>query len=174
MYKSYPTKYKHVQFRSRLEARWAAFFDLLEMSWEYEPIDLSGYIPDFILPNFYSPLLIEVKPVLRFEDFSQHISKIDASGWEGPVMIVGAKLFIDSYPHSIVGLVRHESRWSACRLLRCRWLCYDWMFTSDIDDNGNFFCLGTKGCGGGPSVENGIYGENFWERAGNIVQWKRP
>ena len=42
-----PTKYNGINFRSRLEARWAAFFDQLKWEWEYEPIDLNGWIPDF-------------------------------------------------------------------------------------------------------------------------------
>lgn len=56
-----PTRYAGVQFRSRLEARWAAFFDLMEFDWQYEPIDLDGYIPDFIL---FDRMLVEVKPIL--------------------------------------------------------------------------------------------------------------
>ena len=32
-----PTKYAGIQFRSRLEARWAVFFDALKIKWEYEP-----------------------------------------------------------------------------------------------------------------------------------------
>ncbi len=35
-------------FRSRLQARWAAFFDRAGWPWLYEPIDLDGYIPDFV------------------------------------------------------------------------------------------------------------------------------
>jgi hypothetical protein len=46
-YKPHPTKYVGVQFRSRLEARWAAFFDLANWQWSYEPIDLEGWTPDF-------------------------------------------------------------------------------------------------------------------------------
>jgi hypothetical protein len=38
-----------VNFRSRLEARWAAFFDLREWAWSYEPIDFNGWIPDFLV-----------------------------------------------------------------------------------------------------------------------------
>ena len=56
-----PTLYKDVQFRSRLEAKWAAFFDLLGWPWDYEPFDLNGYIPDFIL-HLHEPVLVEVKP----------------------------------------------------------------------------------------------------------------
>ena len=32
-----PTLYNGIQFRSRLEAKWAAFFDLLGWEYEYEP-----------------------------------------------------------------------------------------------------------------------------------------
>lgn len=32
-----PTQYKGVQFRSKLEAKWAVFFDTLGIEWEYEP-----------------------------------------------------------------------------------------------------------------------------------------
>jgi len=52
-----PTKYKGIEFRSRLEARWAVFFDTLEIRWEYEPecFDLGNgiyYTPDFkVYPN---------------------------------------------------------------------------------------------------------------------------
>ncbi len=31
------TRYKGYRFRSRLEARWAVFFDHLKIEWEYEP-----------------------------------------------------------------------------------------------------------------------------------------
>ncbi len=44
-----PTLYHGRRFRSRIEARWAAFFDLANWPWEYEPFDLEGYIPDFVL-----------------------------------------------------------------------------------------------------------------------------
>jgi hypothetical protein len=49
------TKYAGVQFRSRLEARWAVVFDELGLAWEYEK---EGYCFDdgtFYLPDFYLP-----------------------------------------------------------------------------------------------------------------------
>lgn len=49
MIRSHPTTYADVRFRSRLEARWAAFFDLAGWKWEYEPLDLKGWVPDFVL-----------------------------------------------------------------------------------------------------------------------------
>jgi hypothetical protein len=47
-----PTSYKGFLFRSRLEARYALFFDELGLKWEYEPegFELPGgvrYLPDF-------------------------------------------------------------------------------------------------------------------------------
>lgn len=44
-----PTVYRGIQMRSRLEAKWACCFDQLGWTWEYEPFDLKGWIPDFIL-----------------------------------------------------------------------------------------------------------------------------
>jgi hypothetical protein len=58
---SIPTLYNGVQFRSRLEARWARLFDLLGWEWEYEPFDLLGWIPDFIIKG-NPDILVEVKP----------------------------------------------------------------------------------------------------------------
>ena len=71
-----PTKYAGVQFRSRLEAKWAAFFDLLEWRWEYEPYDLAGWIPDFILIGKDESTLVEVKPFTSLNEFDSVIKKI--------------------------------------------------------------------------------------------------
>lgn len=50
-----PTRYAGCHFRSRLEARWAVFFDKLGARWEYEPqgfmIDGTPYLPDFLLTD---------------------------------------------------------------------------------------------------------------------------
>ena len=48
-----PTTYNGRLFRSRLEARWAAYFDLLGWAWEYEPFDLNGWSPDFAISCKY-------------------------------------------------------------------------------------------------------------------------
>lgn len=78
--KAHPTNYAGVTFRSRLEARWAAMFDLIGWSWEYEPIDLNGWTPDFRVhwdchhsecPEGHT-LLIEVKPYYSVNEFHNH------------------------------------------------------------------------------------------------------
>lgn len=61
--KAIPTIYKSIRFRSRLEAKWAAFFDLAGWRWEYEPEDLDGWIPDFAIIGRDSVTLVEVKPI---------------------------------------------------------------------------------------------------------------
>jgi hypothetical protein len=47
------TRYAGHRFRSRLEARWAVFFDTLGIRWEYEPqgyvLKGTAYLPDFTL-----------------------------------------------------------------------------------------------------------------------------
>jgi hypothetical protein len=78
--KAHPTMYNGVQYRSRLEARWAAFFDLIGWQHEYEPIDLPGWSPDFrvVFPCGHSEcsgshsLLVEVKPFFDLKQFKGH------------------------------------------------------------------------------------------------------
>lgn len=57
------TDYAACRFRSRLEARWAVFFDDMGIPWQYEVqgYDIGGrrYLPDFYLPE--SATWIEVK-----------------------------------------------------------------------------------------------------------------
>ena len=60
---AHPTAYRGCQFRSRLEASWAAFFDLAGWAWEYEPFDLDGWVPDFALRGQANTVLVEVKPI---------------------------------------------------------------------------------------------------------------
>ena len=65
--KAIETWYAGCRFRSRLEARWAVFFDRLGVQWQYEPqsylVDGGGYLPDFWLPD--QELWVEVKGDLR-------------------------------------------------------------------------------------------------------------
>jgi hypothetical protein len=58
MVKAIETQYKGYRFRSRLEAKWAVFFDALQIRWDYEleGFDLGNagwYLPDFWLPDYH-------------------------------------------------------------------------------------------------------------------------
>jgi hypothetical protein len=59
--------YRDCQFRSHREARWAVFFDHLNIPWMYKPsellLDNAPYVPDFLLyPNTDLCHWFEVKP----------------------------------------------------------------------------------------------------------------
>ncbi len=85
-----PTIYKKTRFRSRLEARWAAFFDKCNWKWDYEPIDLRGYIPDFLVHFEKGDVLFEIKPSRPSDDFESVITKIEKSGWRSAAAILCA------------------------------------------------------------------------------------
>lgn len=63
MIQAIPTRYNGYLFRSRIEARWAVFFDTLGVKYEYEKegLDLGShrYLPDFWLPGL--GVWIEIK-----------------------------------------------------------------------------------------------------------------
>lgn len=64
--KAIETSYRGYRFRSRLEARWAVFFDELKIGFQYEPEgfeleDGLRYLPDFFIPRI--EFFAEVKPV---------------------------------------------------------------------------------------------------------------
>jgi len=77
-----------IRFRSRIEAQWAEMFTKLGWEWEYEPIDLNGYIPDFIIKFPYRHLLVEVKGETNMTNIQQYTDKIVKSGWEGEFLLV--------------------------------------------------------------------------------------
>jgi hypothetical protein len=74
--KAIKTRYKGIEFRSKLEARWAVFFDHYGMRWEYEKQSFrlknnTAYCPDFYLPEL--SCYIEVKPLIK-EERDKYIS----------------------------------------------------------------------------------------------------
>ena len=71
MLKAIETRYDGCLFRSRLEARWATFFNALAVPYEYEKegFDLGSagwYLPDFWMPQ--QDCWIEIKPVVPTPD----------------------------------------------------------------------------------------------------------
>lgn len=94
MIKAIETQYKGYRFRSRLEARWAVFFDALGVKWEYEPEgydlgELGWYLPDFWLPE--AQFHAEVKPI-GFEEIA-------------PMDLAKMRFFDDYPPASSLGLI---------------------------------------------------------------------
>ena len=79
--KAIETVYNGYRFRSRLEARWAVFFDACLIKYHYEPegfrlYDGTFYLPDFYLDDFN--IYVEIKPLNR--DVVTHVG--DGNQWE--------------------------------------------------------------------------------------------
>jgi len=103
------TWYHRRLMRSHLEARWAAFFDLVGWEYDYEPsLDLNGWIPDFILygeiykDNFgidkQHRILVEVKPFSFRSEFREAQDKcsmaLKGTQWENnEVLLLGSSVF---------------------------------------------------------------------------------
>ena len=112
------TIYRGARFRSRLEARWAAFFDLVSWRWEYEPIDLNGYIPDFVLMFPAGPVLVEVKPAFGVDALIAAAStQIGRSGWSSTnlddAVILGATCQPAGCFYSSIGPLRQNPPWGS-------------------------------------------------------------
>jgi len=74
-FKARPTTYNGVEMRSRLEAKYAAWLDRQQITWEYEPqcfaTDEGQYLPDFRLHGVKimgsnRRVYVEVKPLVTF------------------------------------------------------------------------------------------------------------
>ena len=69
--KAIETQYNGYRFRSRLEARWAVFFDLIGLKYEYEiqgfEMDELRYLPDFYIPSLNRWFEIKEKPLTEDE-----------------------------------------------------------------------------------------------------------
>lgn len=173
------TTYKGVRFRSRLEARWAAFFDAIAWDWTYEPLDLAGYIPDFgIRFEEGRPLVVEVKPALTLEDLALAQRKVERSGWPREALLVGADLFEPRSTTPLVGIIGERVEtpddprgfaWGPARLFQC--LSCDRL--SVLAEDGSWYCRAC-GCDGGNSHLGQILGglAELWAEAGNRVQWR--
>jgi len=161
--KAHPTRYKGVLFRSRLESRWAAFFDLLNWEWQYEPIDLSGWTPDFYLKfpcghsecSGYHDLYVEVKPYSTIDEFAGHFASKVAFGlvYNKHDDTDGMHIGVDGA--GMFGLTPDIARFCICH------------GDGGGDFDLRFFVPGDGNCG--PSRDSRSM--ELWKEAGNIVQW---
>lgn len=169
MLKALPTVYKGVQYRSLLEARWAAWFDLAGIVVHYEPEAFNGYIPDFLwldaehpeaefhvwnltdigpAPGVGPGIVFEVKGVIETFD----VSKIHESGWAGPVCLLDGR-----------GPAHAKFCSDDGRVFQLAHADHDgWMH----DDPQMFL-----------AQQYGLFDEKaarLWREAGNLVQWRSP
>lgn len=176
-----PTLHKNRIYRSRLEARWAQFFDLLGWKYEYEPFDLPGWIPDFILCGKHEEILVEIKPFLRLDQFDtgKIISALKGTDWWGKeILLLGASL---GEPGSCF-----SNEWSGHSTVSVGWLADFYNGYGDFE---------VAPMTDGPGFTHNLnsyhdritgkrykewdtirkqYAEHLWAEAGNAVQWRRP
>jgi len=185
-----PTEYKGYRFRSRLEARWAAFFDLLNWKWEYEPRDFNGWIPDFALIG-KQVTYVEIKPITQFDQAVA--DKIDASGCKDECLILGLCPSVGKYGNVLLGWLREiyyfnvdRKRASSvidddCNQIESSWaeaVFGQWEDSVNIGfchSEGAFFDR-MSGCYDGGSYGAVILEPNIidtlWAKACNQTQWK--
>lgn len=170
------TLYRGTRFRSRAEARWAAFFDCLGWRWQYEPVDLDGYIPDFIVA-FRRSTLIEVKGgvlpqnLTGSEQTAMALSKVEVSGWDGPSLVVGSGPCFSANSFPLIGVFAttggEESRDAS--IFRCG-ACGS---VSLVAIDGSWAC---RMCGAydGDRYVTSIEDESLsmWAHACNATQWR--
>ena len=118
------TKYNGLLFRSRLEARWAIFFDSLGLCYDYEPegFDLgehSYYLPDFWLPDIET--WIEIKPRGWWGDRDKYDALQEASGHRVVILAGSPGIIVDPYDsrNSYTGLVPCDQPYFWCQCWYC-------------------------------------------------------
>lgn len=178
-----PTKYEGIEFRSRLEAKWAAFFTRIGWEWTYEPFDGNGYIPDFLIhgPN---PLLVEVKPAATWDEYHQPIEKLEsgvAGIWEHDLLVVGTDPIVPSPVHRreqylpVVGLLGEHNpdgwAWDTGVWLRCLACQTLGIYHQSMGWMGRP-CGHYDGDGYLGSPDMGAIGDK-WNDATNEVKWRR-
>lgn len=150
-YAAIPTVYGGIQFRSRLEARYACLFDKYGIPFEYEPLDLKNYIPDFLieLPNG-TVLLWECKPAVKVTEFRRPARRIAKSGWTGPAIVAGSGLALFGGRPDLM------------------------LHATEAAGSSGFFRAGNGKWPGywGPYPFEGVF--SVWREAGNEVQWLPP
>lgn len=155
---AHPTEYAGVTFRSRLEARWAAFFDLCKWKWEYEPVDLKVWVPDFRVKILEGEtLLVEVKPFYSIEEFAGHPAYDLYKNWPA------GKSSLNNICENVALFGNHPniSNWKV-NLKKEGWPPY---FTN-ISISDIIFGISDFYKGATPKIEL------LWNRAGNITRWE--
>lgn len=130
-----PTHYAGIDFRSRLEARWAIFFDCAGVEWIYEPRWLSfperkkdgvaaewglpdPYLPDFRLPDL--GLWVEVRPEATLLDVAQ-IFMVAHAGYGAAILLTRNNLQLPDRldDQSLIIHIAHGKEWGWCCWAEC-------------------------------------------------------
>jgi len=160
------TRYNGILFRSRLEARWAAMFDLLGWRWTYEPTEFNGWIPDFAIQG-KEVVYVEVKP---FHTFPISVAnELDQTGCEAEILLLGMHGPVNTHfdrNRPMLGFLRDNGCWSWAPLGvwdDCYGFCHDEIsFTDRISGKH------TGSWGDNVTVNEAL---SLWRDACNKTRW---
>lgn len=160
--KAKKTFYNNYYFRSKLEAKWAVFFDLMNIRWVYEPEaficeDKSQYTPDFYLPDVslrgeISGVYLEIKPK-NYESNDIYEGRISSSIDKPLVLFCGDPIesIIDIQKHSPFvenKNIQLSPNWDNCMVFM---FCEECGKVKIEFDEGNYyycnFCNSSISCG---------------------------
>lgn len=169
------TAYKGINFRSRLEARWAAFFDIVGWVWEYEPECDGLYIPDFLLHGGAGrKVYVEVKPLATFlGDVEAILRKArDVIGW-GEELLVLTDQFPDAWGFDAfaLGFLADDDSFGYDQAILFKPDGYDF-----AGESGSWQGRLSGAYDGNALFEATMLSKaellTLWSRAGNVIQWK--
>jgi hypothetical protein len=167
-----PTKFDGTQFRSRLEARWAAFFETLGWGYIYEPFDADGYIPDFVITRpRVTPLLVEVKPATTHAEYLAEAKRVlerTKDHWQHDFIILGVNPYYENPWNTTAGYYfGADSRRNATAV---------WWVRQTGPNHDHIYLKPAFTRSG--TVSGSRCGTNWldkhWRESGNKVQWKSP
>ena len=134
------TWYAGRRFRSRLEARWAVWFDAMKVPWEYENLGFdvgnTRYLPDFEIPSWN--MHIEIKPEhIKAKEQARLTAIVQAWGGESGLAIIRGVPYYGEYVLEMAPYL-YVYRFATCR--KCDGICY-------TDGEGGWGNLGKHTCG---------------------------
>jgi len=103
--KAIQTRHNGYFFRSRLEARWAIFFESLSIEYEYEPegfeLPSGRYLPDFYLPKIRDGLWVEIKNAQfgKGENISAKLTELAERTAKGVTLLCGEPMLMVNRAH---------------------------------------------------------------------------
>lgn len=191
---SVPTTYGGVRFRSRLEARWAAFYDLLGWRWDYEPLDLAhtrltrrdvkpgnmplGHTPDFCVrraTTLGTAILVEVKASLDLtcDRLTRARERLD-DAWPGRALVVGAVPFREHDRYSPVEPGAFALGWWRDPVPEASSTWWKPCCLTRVTTNGGMHVWQLSDDPSPLSTEASLDAVMRWHEAGNRTQWRAP
>jgi len=151
--KAIETVYNGYRFRSRLEARWAVFFDTLGIKYDYELEgfdlgDAGWYLPDFWLPQV--KMWAEVKAIELNENEVAKAKALAKQSGHSVLMLVGTP---DNKPYWAWEWADWEADLGGTSVFTTVDYCLTMYHNYPIDE-GRFYCM---------PGDHGPHGDAYWD-----------